>query len=81
MVFLSVVLLLILELLMQFLLATDYIRVQLLTILADRELLVVVKWNVNLLFANGLIIRVMELSHVRMFQCFFGCRSLLRVEL
>ncbi len=65
-VFLSVVLLLVLELLVELLLAADDVSVEFFTVLADGELLIVIERNVDLLLAHRLVIRVVELRHVRM---------------
>ena len=44
------------------------IRVQFVAVFLDGELLVVINRNVNLLRANWLLIRVVELVHVRVLQ-------------
>ena len=57
------------------------IRVKLVPVLSDRELLVIIDWDKDFLCANWLFIWVMELSHVRMLQCLLGSESFCWVEL
>ena len=49
----------------KFLLAFVDIRIKLVTILSDREFLVVINWNVDLLRAIWFLVWVVELSYVR----------------
>ena len=57
------------------------IRIELVAVLFDGELLVVIDWDVDFLSANGLFLRVVELSYVRVLQCLFSCQPLGGVEL
>lgn len=68
-------------LLPEFLLALVYVRVQLVPVLPDGELLVVVYGDVDLLGAIGLVLRVVELSYVGVLQGLVGCQALVRVKL
>lgn len=56
------------------------ISVELVTIFADRELLIIVNRDINLLAAHRLILRIVELRYIGMSQCLFGSKSLVRVE-
>ena len=56
------------DLLTHFLLPLVDIRIKLVTIFSDRELLVVVDRDVDAPIANGLILRIVELSYVGVFQ-------------
>ena len=56
------------------------ISVELVTIFADRELLIIINWDINLLAAHRLILRIVELRYIGMSQCLFGSKSLVRVE-
>jgi hypothetical protein len=49
------------DLLSKFLLALVDISVELVTIFADRELLIIINRDINLLAAHGLILRIVEL--------------------
>jgi len=53
----------------QLLLSSVDIRVQFVAVLPDRELLVVVDGNVDAASAHRLVLRVVELSHIRVSQC------------
>lgn len=57
------------------------VRVQLVAVLPDRELLVVVNWNVNLARADRLVIRVVELGNVGVAEGLVSRQSLGRVKL
>lgn len=67
-------------LLAQFLLPLVDVRVQLVPVLPDRELLVVVDGDLDFLRAVGLVVRVVELGHVLVFQRLFRSQPLVRVE-
>ena len=68
------------NLLSEFLLAFMDISIELVTVFANRELLVVVNGNVNFLAANRLILRVVELRNIGVSQGLFRRESLMRVE-
>ena len=57
------------------------VLVELVAVFADRELLVVVNGDVNSACADGLILGVVELCHVRMAQSLLGSHTSMRVEL
>jgi hypothetical protein len=57
------------------------IRVELVPIFFDRELLVIVNGNENLLCANWLLVGVVELRNVWVLECLLNCQSLVWVEL
>lgn len=57
-----------------------YVSIQFIPILSDGELLVVINRNIDLLGANGFIIRIVELTHIRMLQTLLSCESLVRIE-
>ena len=61
------------DLLPELLFALVDIRVKLVPVLADRKLLVVVDWNVDLLRAHWLLVWVVELSNVGVLQGLLGC--------
>ena len=65
----------------QFLLPPVDIRVQLVAVFANRELLVVVDGNVDTASAHRLVLRVMELSHVGVSQSLFCRQTSVRVEM
>jgi hypothetical protein len=56
------------------------ISVELVTIFADRELLIIINRDINLLAAHRIILRIVELRHIGMSQRLFGGKSLVRVE-
>lgn len=68
------------DLLPKFLLALVDISVELVTIFADRELLIIINRDINLLAAHRLILRIVELRYIGMSQRLFGGKSLVRVE-
>ena len=68
------------DLLAEFLLALVDIRVKLVSVLADRKLLVVVDRNEDLLGAHWFFFGVVKLSHVRVPQGFLRSQTLVRVE-
>ena len=68
------------DLLSKFLLALVDISVELVTIFADRELLIIINRDINLLAAHRLILRIVELRHIGMSQRLFSSKSLVRVE-
>ena len=57
------------------------IRIELVAILFDGELLIVVDRNVNFFCTNWLFFGVMELGYVRMFQSLLSGQPFARVEL
>lgn len=57
------------------------ISIQLVSVLSNRELLVVIDGDVDLLSADGLILLVMELSNIGVFQGLLSCKSAVRIEL
>lgn len=67
-------------LLAEFLLALVDVRVQLVTVLADGELLVVINRDVDLLPAHRFILRVVELRHIGVAQGLISSQALVRVE-
>lgn len=69
------------HLLSDFLLSLVNVSVKLVSVFSDGEFLIVINRNVDLLSANGLILFVMELSHVRMLQRLLSSESSVRVEL
>ena len=69
------------NLLPKFNLAHLDIRLELFTILLDRELLIKINRDINLLAAHQLIFRIVELRYIVMSQCLFGGKYLVRVEL
>ena len=65
----------------QLLLATVNVCVQLVSVLADREFLIVINRDVDAARTYGLILRVVELRDKRMSQSLFCRQSSVRVEL
>lgn len=57
------------------------ILVQLVSVLSDREFLVVVDRNVNFFSADRFFVWVVELGYVRMLQCLISCQPFVGVEL
>ena len=57
------------------------IRVQLVPILLDREFLIIVNRDKDLLSADGLLLRVVELSYVWVLQCLLCSEPLIWIEL
>jgi hypothetical protein len=68
------------DLLPKFLLALVDISIELVTIFADRELLIIINRDINLFAAHRLILRIVELRYIGMSQCLFCGKSLVRVE-
>ncbi len=68
-------------LLSKFLLAFVDISVELVSVFSNRELLVVINRNVDLLRANRLVLGVVELRYVRVTQGLLRSQALVRVEL
>ena len=68
------------DLLSKLLLALVDISVELVTIFADRKLLIIINRDINLLSAHRLILRIVELRYIGMSQRLFGGKSLVRVE-
>ena len=68
------------DLLSKFLLALVDISVELVTIFADRKLLIIINRDIYLLAAHRLILRIVELRYIGMSQRLFGGKSLVRVE-
>lgn len=64
----------------QFLTPALNVRVQLVPVIPDRELLIVINWNVYRLRAIRLVRRVMELSHVRVLQTLVGSEPFAWIE-
>jgi hypothetical protein len=69
------------NLLSKFLLAFVNISVELVSVLADREFLVVVDRDIDFLATYRLVLGVVKLRNVRMSQCLLRSESLVRVEL
>ena len=65
----------------KFLLSSVDVRVEAIAVFADRELLVIVNWDLNPAGAHGLVLGVVELSNIRMAQHLFCCQSPVRVKL
>lgn len=78
---LLVLLLLSQSLLAQLLLTLVNVAVQLVSVLSDRELLVVVDRDVDLPLANWLVLWVVELGHVLVLQGLLGAQTLVGVKL
>ena len=57
------------------------VRVKFVSVLLDRELLVIVDWNEDFLCANWLFLWVMELLYVWMLQGLLSCQTFVWVEL
>ena len=57
------------NLLPHFLSALVNVRVKLVAVLLDAELLVVIDWNENLLSTDGLFLWIVELSNIRVLEC------------
>jgi len=57
------------------------IRVKLVSVLPDCELLVVVDRDIDFTSTNGFIVRVVELGYIRVSQGLFGGQSFIRVKL
>lgn len=57
------------------------ICVEFVTVLSDREFLIVVNWNVDLSSTDGLILRVVELSYIGVSQCLLCGQSPVWVKL
>lgn len=57
------------------------VGVKFVAILSNRELLVVVDWDVYFPVAVGLVFWVVELGHVRMSQCLLCGQSLVWIEM
>ena len=68
------------DLLPKFLLALVDIRIELVTVFADRELLIIVNRDIYLLAAHRLILGIVELRYIGVSQRLFGSKSLMRVE-
>lgn len=69
------------DLFSEFLFAFVDVLVQLVSVLSDRELLVVINWDVDLLGANWLFVWVVELGNVRVLQSLVSCQSFVWIEL
>ena len=69
------------DLLSHLLLSLVDVRVEFVSVLSNRELLVVVNWDEDLLSADWLFIWVVELGHVRVLKGLLGGESLSWVEL
>ena len=65
----------------QLLLATVDVCVQLVTVLADREFLIVINRDVDAARTHGLILRIMELRDIWVSQSLFCRQSSVGVEL
>ena len=61
------------NLLPHLLLALVDIRIELVTVLLDRELLIIIDRNEDFLGAYWLLFGVVELGHIRMLQGLFSC--------
>jgi len=55
--------------------------IQLVAVLLDRKFLIIVNRNEDLLRAHWLLLRIVELRHIRMLQGLLCCQSLIRVKL
>lgn len=64
----------------KFLLALVDIRIKLVPVLSDRELLIIVNWNIYFLSANRFFVWVVELGYIWVLKSLFGRKSLVRVE-
>ena len=69
------------DFLSKLLLSLVNVSIKLVSVLSNRELLVVINWNVDFLAAIWFIIRVVELSNVRVLQCLLCCWSFVWIEL
>jgi len=68
------------QFLSKFLLALVNVLVEFVSVFTDGELLVVIDRDVNAPFTVWLILRTMELCHVRMLKCLFSRQPFVRVE-
>lgn len=57
------------------------IRIELVSVLFNRELLVVINWNEDFLGTFWFLLRVVKLCNIRVCKGFISCKSLTRVEL
>ena len=69
------------DLLSHFFLAFMDIRIELVTILLDGELLVVINWNEDFLSAHWFLLGIMELLHIWMLQSLLSRESFIWIEL
>ena len=69
------------DLLAQFLFPLVNVSVELVSILSDREFLVVIDWDVDLPVAHGLVVRVVELSNIGVSQRLLGGQAFGGIEL
>ena len=69
------------NLLPHLLLALVDIRVELVTVLLDGELLIIIDGNEDLLCAYGFLLGIVELGNVWMLQGLLSCQALIWVEL
>ena len=69
------------DLLAELLLSLVYVGIQLVSVLSDRELLVVVDRDVDPSVTDWFVVRVVELCHVRVSQRLLGREALVRVKL
>ena len=57
------------------------ISIELVSVLTNRELLIVIDGNVDLLSADRFVVRVVELAHIWMSESLISGQSLMRVEM
>ena len=69
------------DLLSHFFLAFMDIRIELVTILLDGELLIVIDWNKDFLGANWFLLGIMELLDVWVLQSLLSRKTFIRIEL
>ena len=65
----------------ELLLSSVDVCVQFVTVLPDRELLVVVDGDIDASSAHWLVLRIVELGHIRVSQSLIGCQTAHWVEL
>ena len=68
------------DFLSKFLLTLMDIRIELVTVFTNGELLVVIDWNLDFLGTDWFLVWIMELSNIWVLQSLIGCESLGWVE-
>ena len=69
------------NLLPHLLLALVDIRIELVAVLLDRELLIIIDWNKDFLGAYWFLFGIVELGHIWMLQSLLSCQAFVWVEL
>ena len=65
----------------ELLLSPVNVCIQLISIVPNRELLIIIDWDVDLHCANRFVVRVVKLSNVWMLQCLLSCQSLVWIKM